>query len=334
MRSAIQVLAISICSAAWLAAQSNSSFSTALVGLALDQNSQLRPIAGVPGAAQLGAALKIDPSIQVLAIGPHTDYVIGTRADSGDLLLIQRPLGDAAVTLLATGYGATAVSCSPKGKTIVAVNAANAAQVWTGLPDNPTTSGTFDVSAAGEPSAFSVSDDGQALLAASPAGSPVSIFIATGAAATRVLTSVSQFGGMAFVSGTRDALLADAASNQVSRIRDAGGAASASLLADSSAGIANPVDLASSEDGRTVFVANGNPGGVVLLDLGGAAARTIACDCTPIGLAKLNASDVFRLTDSASGLFWVFSANGPSPRITPVPPDPALAAAAPSGVQQ
>jgi DNA-binding beta-propeller fold protein YncE len=314
MRSAIQFVFLCLGSALTAASQ----IGVPLVGLVVDPQARVRSVIGIPGAANLGPAANLDPSLQTLAIAPHHDYVVGLQGPAQDLVLVARPTADAPASVLVPGAGAVQVTLSPRGSALLAMPSG---QVWTGLPANPALSWTADFSSLGSGvGAFAVSDDGKAILAAAQAGDRVSIVLATPGAGVRTFSSVASLGGLAFVPGLPDVLLADGLANQVQLIHDVAGQAAASLIADGSAGIAGPVDVAASEDGRTVLVANSQPGGVTMVNLATGTRTNLACQCTPAVLARLSSASVFRLTDPAAGLFWIVD-GGLAPRIVGIAPD-------------
>jgi hypothetical protein len=86
-------------------------------------------------------------------------------------------------------------------------------------------------------------------------------------------------------------------------------------------GIASPVAVAISNDGKRAFVANGKSGTIAILDL---QAKTqvgeLTCQCTPTGLDRLAGVDVFRLTEPSNRPMWVLEAAAHQSRIVFVPP--------------
>ena len=123
-------------------------------------------------------------------------------------------------------------------------------------------------------------------------------------------------------------MIADGATNQVQLIQDVANSASMSLLADATAGVSGPVDLAASEDGQKVYVANSQPAGVLLVDLQAGTQTLVSCACTPGHLSRMSSASIFRLTDSSPNGFWVFDGVSSNPRILIVPPDPAVSSGA------
>ena len=289
-----------------------------VTGIVLDANSRLRPVFGVPGASTLGPAIAIDAAIQVIAIAPYQDYVLGLQGD--DRQLVISTLGASQPRLLATGI--VSATLSPKGSSLLLLQQTGAsAQVVSGLPSAAAVAWTADLSALpAPPSSIAISDDGTAVLAASPEGGNVSIFLVTAGGGPRIVASVGQLAGLSFLPGTTDALLGDAQAGLVQLLRGLSDSASLTLVADSVA----PVDVASSHDGRRFYIASANPAGVIAVDRASGTQELIACACNPTALVRLGRSGVFRLTESSAGLFWLFDSAPTARRIVWVPPDAPL----------
>jgi hypothetical protein len=195
--------------------------------------------------------------------------------------------------------------------------------VLTGLPNTPSIGRQVDLSGLPQqPSSVALSDDGTAVLAGIASSSGSQVFLLTAQATPRNLLTIGHLGGLAFVVNKTDALVADSASNQVQLIHDVAGAATASVIADAGAGVSSPVGVATSEDGQRIFVADSQPGGVLIANLQAGTQLNIACNCTPSGLTRLTPGSVFGLTSPTSPVFWVLDGNAANPRIVIVPPDP------------
>jgi DNA-binding beta-propeller fold protein YncE len=318
MNSKTKLLTFVLVAGATAAAQSGR-VTGPVVGLVMDASSRLRPVLGVPGAAYLDQPLSIDASIQVAAISPHQDYGLGLRGDTRDLVLVREPLGNSTISVIDGAVGTGRVILSRTGSAAILLAADGSGfRVLSGLPDAPSVAWQADLSGIANASgSIAVSDDGKAVLVAAADADHVSIFLITADAGPRVLATAGQLGGLAFVAGRTDALIGDAAANQVQIIRDVTGAASVAMISDTS----GPLAVASSEDGRTIYIANTNPSGVLMVDSSSGAQQSIACDCTPTGLFPLSRGGVFRLTDPAVGDLWIFDGGTINPRIVVVPGD-------------
>ena len=306
------------------AAQPSSSQVTGpVLGLVKDPSSQLRPVIGVPGASFLGLPIPIDSSLQLLAISPHENYVLASRPDTGETVLVTS-LFDTPVSSTLTGAsGVASAVLSPTGTSALLESSDGATWlVVTGLPDSPAIAWQTNVSSLSQsPVAAAVSDNGSAVLASVPTDSGASVYLFTSGNGPVDIMDLGQFGGVAFVPLKTDALIADAVANQVQLIQDVTGAPTASIIADSNAGVATPVDIAASEDGSRIFIANTQPASVLLLDSRANGPVSISCDCTPAAFGRLARNSVFSLTSPAKGAFWVLDGGSANPRTVVVPPD-------------
>lgn len=316
--ASIKLIIASLIAGAVLTAQP-SRVAGPVLGLVVDANFRLRPVLGVPGSAYLDQPLSLDPSIQIAAISPHQDYVLAIRGDARDLVLIRDPMGSGVNSVVDGAAGAGRVILSRTGSAALLLSAdAQHFQVISGLPDLASVAWQSGVSAiSGEPSSIAVSDDGKAVLVAAAAGDHTSIFLVTAEAGPRVVASAGQLRGLAFLAGRTDALIGDAAANQARVIWDPAGAASELVVGD----VSRLVDIASSEDGRTVYLATTNPSGVLSVDLSTGAKHSNPCDCTPTALVPLSRAGLFRLTDLVGGELWIFDGGAMNPRIVIVPGD-------------
>jgi len=293
-----------------------------VVGLVIDPNSRLRPVLGVPGAASLGDPIAIDGDLQVAAIAPHQDYVIAWRGDAREFTIVRNPLTSPVASQMDGLAGASSVVVSPSGSAALVLFATQSVQVVTGLPDAPALAWQADLTSFGTmPSAFTVSDDGAAVLVGFSGSDRTSIYLITPDAGPRVVASAAQLGGMAFAAHKRDALYTDSGSSQAFIVHDLTGAAVSSVLADSSSGATGFAGIASSEDGSAYFVAVTNPNGVLLIDALGGLRGVTPCDCVPTSLALINRSPIYRITSASDGLFWILD-GGTQARIVAVPPVP------------
>jgi DNA-binding beta-propeller fold protein YncE len=115
---------------------------------------------------------------------------------------------------------------------------------------------------------------------------------------------------VALLNQDRDAVLADAGTNQVFLIRDFTGQAEVEALASERDGVMEPVGVEADADGRRVFVATAaERGSVLVLDL---AARTVEVRATPEGapsrLERLQGRAAFVLNEPGEAPLLVLDA--------------------------
>jgi len=283
----------------------------------------IRAIYGIAGAAQQGPPTYADGAFSGAAVCARSSVAILTSS-SGEMYLAHLPLGRP--TVIATnGVPSPTIAFSPScGASIAYTRGGSKALLIQGLLSVPR------ISAVTLPTGVSdarVSDAG-AILAAVPAtdGSAAIKVLADGSATSQPVTVLSRFGGMAFLPGVDSAALADAAANTVIEASHLTGNVSLAQIAGDGDGVANPVAVAVSADGRWVTVANGKGSSVLRLDLTGQAAPLRAvCRCSPTELDPLAGNLAFRITEPGSGTVWAFDGNGPAPRIVFLPAEPVSA---------
>lgn len=312
------VCSLAVSPAVRLNAQSTNTIHGPLVGFVVDSASQVRPVVGIPGAAWLGGALPIDADIQIAAISPRQDFLLGIRTSNGQAVLVRDPLGSVAIAGLPVAAGGSRMLLSPSGSAALVVTGdASEGQVVTGLPDAPVMAWKAGFSGfANGLAGLALSDDGAVLLAATPAGDHVALQAITSNGSVPLAATAAGLGGLSFAPHGHDALLADAPSNQVSLIADVTNAAAMTPVAMATDGIAGPVAVAESEDGQRVITAMAV--GVLITDRASGGSTAIPCSCSPANLTRL-AANIYQITDASAGLFWILDA-GINPRIVAVPP--------------
>jgi hypothetical protein len=173
-------------------------------------------------------------------------------------------------------------------------------------------------------SAAAVADSGSILIEVPGVNqSAVIELLANGSDTPRSVTVLSQFGGMAFLPGTDDALLADAGMSSVIKVSHLSGDITRTPVAGAADGVLKPSALAISADGRLAAVLN-NGSSVLRLDLSGKSASvTSLCHCAPTELEPIAGNFAFRLNEPGSGTVWAFDGNNPQPRIFFIPSEQA-----------
>lgn len=296
-----------------LAAQQPASVAGPSSGLVFDRAAgMLRPVMGVPGAATLGDGIALNYAVNWVVVSPRLDSAVAAAEDGSLHFLRLANGGVSELTVAGVSDVPRGVVFSPSG-TAAALLYASQAQVVAGFPDAPVLGKVMPLESAvdtharpsARPAAGSValSDDGAVLMEAH--GGTVRL---AGARGRSSLTA-----GMlaAFAPGGHDAAVADGSG--VTLVRDVDGSAQATVLA--AEGVAEPVGLAFSADGATVFAAGAS--GVVALRTAGGDPAQIDCACTPAGLAAMG--QVFRLNELGQGPLWLLDPGGQAPRTVFVP---------------
>jgi len=281
----------------------------------------LRVINGVPGAAQQGPPTYADGTFVGAAVCMRKSMALLTTP-SGAIYQATLPQGRP-VAIADSGISNATIVFSPScASSLAYAPGTSQAILMQGLLSARKVSTVLlppGIAAA------AVSDAG-AILVDVPGteGSAVIKVLAPGSATAQPVMTLSRFGGMAFLPGADSAILADAAANAVLEASSVTGNLSLAQIAGESDGVANPVAVAASSDGRWVAIANGKGSSVLRVDLTGQTAPQHAvCRCSLTRLEPLAGNFAFRLTEPGSGTVWAFDGNGSAPRIVFLPAEQA-----------
>ena len=281
-----------------------------LLGYALEEGGALRPIHGIPGAALVGPPVPLGFAAAAAELSPSQDYVLAISAEDGLPRVVDLAGGAPAVRLLeGIEPSADRIVLSPRGRAALLFQSGGpGARIVTGLPSAPVAR-PIDLSALpGAPGALAVSDDGAAVLAASPAG----LFLLTAAGEIRPLPAAGPVTALAFFPGSRDALAAGA--GFAGLLSDVSGEPAWRTLATLAEDFGEPLAVASAAP--RALVAAGNA--VAAIDLASGELSALPCACRVTTLARLG-GDAFRITPASASPVWIVSA-GPEARLLFVPP--------------
>lgn len=280
-------------------------------------DSTLRPLLGVSGSAQVGQS-----------IVPAGSYVSGAASTASGLALVEDGKGDLFLlnlpsphpTMVGASVAAGAhIAFSPSGGTAIAyAQGGGSVTLIAGLSAQPSATQLGLPSGVKLGSAI-VSDVGTILV--STEANPVAIEVLTSAGQLLPVTTVTKAGGMSFLRGVDDALVADRGQNTLSLLNNVSGSLAVQAL--SAQGINQPLAVASSSDGRWAVVANGGDNNILRIDLkNGAAPSKLPCLCQPNQLSALAGSGSFRLNDLGNGPLWTIDVSGSTPKLLFVPAIP------------
>lgn len=293
------------------------------LGYVFDSSAQaVRLVSGIPGAATFGPPLGAGAPMLDALLSPLHDYALFTSAPDSIPAILQFG-ADAPVIQSIGGAGpAKTMVLSPSGKAaLIGSLDASSVQVVTGLPAQPTVVATIDISALpGQLEAMGIADVGLPVISMASPQTGSSIYLLAPDAAPRLLAAVGQVSAISFFPNRPDVLIADRQNSQVISIYDVAGQAGASTFAAGQAGLSDPVGIAVSADGRTVYVANAASQSILVLDAATAAPVTLyKCSCTPSGLNRMLGRSVFRLTADVSQPLWVWDGDAVDPHIAFIP---------------
>jgi hypothetical protein len=297
-----------------------------VLGYVWDASSQgLRPVQGLPGASIVGAAT-------ISGAGRNAAFIAtASSAVSGMALFLdvnggvfQAPLSGGALTQLGSIPGANALALSNTGAyaLITGVNAsgANIASVISGLPQSPTIR-ALDVSSLASIAGGAASDTGTLAIASSSSQSGASIVTFAGQSPAAQIATVQSFGGVQFVPGSDELVVADGGTGALTAISHVNTAPASTILSPPGA-IASPVALDITPNGRWVVAAN-HAGVALRIDLTGAVAATTShCSCAPtqvLAMRGATTGTTVRLVTAGGGPLWILDAAGATPRVLFIP---------------
>jgi hypothetical protein len=329
--SAIIVL---VCAEAPLVRGQQGSIAGPLSGFAFDNSALvLRPIRGIPGASLIGDPVQFGFDLASATVSPSLDSALVLSAKGG-LHLFRLNNGTPVERTVDGLAAAQRVVFSPSG-TAAALYANGSLQVLKGLPDAPViaatlplgTNGTAQFSAAalsgtGAGTAgrtrrltdvpLAISDDGGYVLVVS--GGAIRLIGTAGD--NRKLMDAAAGAWAAFAPGNHDAAVLDAVAGLV-LFEDVAGASVERVLAGPDSRMASPVGVAFSPDRGKLFVASAGMRAVAAFDVASGSSSTVACDCTPTGLAQMGG--LFRLNEIGGDPLWLLDARSSEPRMIFVP---------------
>lgn len=274
----------------------------------------LRAILGVRGSAQMSASMV-----------PAGVYVAGETSTAGSAALLEDGSGSLFAFELPSAQPIhvldglapdSRIAFSASGTTAIAYAAGGSSiALITNLPGTPQVK-TITVPAANALAAAVVSDAGAIAMASG--GSPMSVGTLSSAGAFSRVATVGALGGLNFIPGSDDLLLADSAANTASVIRAVSTGPSLQTL--TIAGMNQPVAIAASQDKKWAVVANGGDGGVLGVDLtSGSAAGKMVCACQPTQLSALADGGTFRVNALYGGPVWTIDLSNSAPQFLFVP---------------
>jgi len=308
------VLVMALAAALTAGQQDSARISGPVLGYVLDREAAaLRPVFGIPGAATLGPQLDLGGEIHRSTIAQEAGYALAAVGAERRVRLIRDLEGERSSTLLAdVPPEPEGMLLSPAGSAAALVYGDSVAVV-TGLPGAPVVSRTFErATLLAGARIWAISDDGAHLLLSAPEA----VYLLDAEGGWRFLLSTGRTAAAAFLAGSAEVVIADAAWNRVAWIRASG---EVIPLAGDAEGILDPVAVGVSRDNRRVFVANAGSRAVAVLDLAGGPASLVACQCELTGLERMQGNAVFRLSDPTADPMWVFDGDAREARVVFVP---------------
>ncbi|MGI4980972.1 MAG: hypothetical protein ACRYHB_11335 [Janthinobacterium lividum] len=283
----------------------------------------LRPILGIPGAAQLGQSVVPAAAYDLAATDAAGRYAI-LLGENQSVYSMALP-GGAPVLLAMKAADRSRIVFAPLGTfALVFAPGSSSATVIANLSGNlQLRSTTF----AGPMLDAAVNDSGNVAAAFTSAnGVSIQVSPVTGQSVS-VAAGMRGIGGMAFLAGTDDLLLGDAPGNRLLRVQSASTSPGVTTVPTGGL-LKTPASIGTSRTARWAVVANGAEQSAVRIDLtGGTAAQLSTCTCQPALVAQLNGDGAFRLTALQDGPLWIADASRAGFPVQFVPGIPSLVTA-------
>lgn len=299
-------------------------FGVPLVGFVLDSRSQsIRPIQGLPGGALVGKALDVPFTFAKAQFGLHNDFALAIEASDAGRVFVLRGLRTGAPSM-------TVLDGAVTGVQLIALNDEQSAaalyspvnsqlQFVTGLPDQPAVSQSVSLSGLpGEVRAIALNAGGTSALVSMSDGASGQIYAASSetGGVEPVAQAFSPIGAL-FYNNERDAVFADAVSDELVLIRDIHGARERSTLAAQSS-FHGAVAIARGKD-QHVLVASAGSMNVVDFDLQqGIVVRATDLPVTPTRFDALFDPNVFVINPAGSGPLYLWN-SASTPAVSFVP---------------
>ncbi len=280
-----------------------------MLGYVLDSRAQaLRPIQGIPGAATLGAPVDLGFPVLRAAVSSRGDFALVVRAEDQALWLARLEPGGVAVAAVPGALANAERIAFNITDRAAAVYAAGRLQLLRGLPLNPEAGAIVNVSSLGAVTVLALDSEASTALLAVSDGLQGGLYRVplpevgdagqTVEAQARLVAHLAAPTAVALVRQERDAVVSDAGWNRILLIQNWSGEAAVMTLAGEGQGIARPVGVEVSADGRLVFAANAASATVAVVELEtGAVDLKPALEATPTRLERLQGRVTFLLNE-------------------------------------
>lgn len=278
----------------------------------------LRPILGVPGAAQFGSPVFAGSGYNNGRACVARKYALLTNS-SGQAFVAALPSGtplQIAEHLAAKAQIAISPSCTAA---LFYAPGTSSATLVLGLPQSAKVQ-SLDISHTGGVIAANVSDTGLILVASAQANQGTTVQAISADGTVTQVAVLAGLGGMAFLPTGQDALIGDSGRSTIWLASNLPSNSALNRVAATADGVTQPTSVGASRDGRWLIVAN-QDGTILRIDLSRqtAPSKVVCSSCTATKLIPLNSNSTFLLSDATSGPIWTFDGDSPSPRIVFIP---------------
>lgn len=295
----------------------------AVAGYIFDSRLQgIRPVTGTLGAAHLEGPLG---SVSLSAATPCPSGTFGLGSDSaGGIYSIALPSGQPTRLSEPVSKDQRILLSPFCTHALVFSQSTGVALLVAGLPASPQIQ-SFRLPAGVAGAA--IGDTGTLLYGQNKPDGSISLQIISSATSPSAIGSVQKLGGLAFVTDSDSAVIADSAANTISIGRQLSSAPTFTTLATATQGVTTPRAVAASADGHYAFVVNGAANTLLRIDLESHTGLvSVGCHCQATELLPLTGNASFQLTDPSAGTIFALQGDGASPRILFIPTDTVTAA--------
>lgn len=296
-----------------------------VLGYVYQPSEGIRPVYGIPGAAVLAPApVLAGESLRNAAVAPSGHYALIVLAEGEQVAVVSNLSGPPRIRILDVPAGPARIVFSPDGSGAALYYKEPARlEVLTGLPEAPSTAWTWDLSSLpGELGAVAIGPAGKLALVAINA-QPTPVWLVSPDEGQRWIHLCEGAPSFAFLPDGGSGLIADGGTGEVWLARDLAQQPALERIAGPDDGVSKPVALAASRDGRRIYVAAGDPAGVIVLGLAGEEPLRLSCPCAPRTLERMAGGAAFLLTaDGGESRVWMLDDSSGPPRILFVPDSP------------
>ena len=280
-------------------AASTFSLDAPVLGYVFDQQTgELRRMDGFLGTSSLSAPIDLGFPVRQAVFAPDQKSAI-VQDDEGRMLLVNLAVSPPSAVALEGAMAADRAMFSPSGRR-AALYSSTTGRLQLLEVLNGTARVGEEVNSLeniGGWAGFALSDSGT-VLAASMSEAGGALYMLRPDDLPLYVGGIEGLGGLAFFSGSDNAVAADAGANEVLLLRSGSGSWHASPVATVNDFVENPFSVQVTADGR--FVALAVAGGVTSIPLDGGVAQFTTCACAPRALAPLAGGNTFLLTNDTS----------------------------------
>jgi DNA-binding beta-propeller fold protein YncE len=274
-----------------------------IIGYVLDASTQaVRPVNGIPGSSVLGEALTLPFPVAAAGFSPRGNFALVISAADDRQANVLSSIGGENIIYRIEGAitSADEVAINADGSTAALVaSSTKQLQIVHGLPEMPSVGPPIDLSSfPGTISAIAVDQAGSNVLIAVSDDHGALYLANDEERAPRLVANFGSPTALTLLNGDRDVIVADAAVNEITLVRNFATAPDIYRLAGELDGISRPAGLQISLDGRKLYVANSASRS---LDIWNFDAQSIEAsyplDAEPTRLTPLKGFSIFVLND-------------------------------------